>query len=375
MRDPASRVSVGLVVVLLTASLGLSTAASESTIRVAQDGSGDYQTITAAIEAAADGDTVLVAPGTYQEGLEIATSIVLAGGGPRDEVIIAPALDQLPRRELSWSDDVPVAVYVEGGDTVIEGLTIKAGGEVPALWFVGGRHEVRDVETEGMLGVREEADALIEDSVLQFTTFALDAGGIVRNNRFSDSLFLNQRADVVVEGNTFALAAEPPGIAIVDPGTVAEVRGNAIDGGWVGIVADFPAAATIEDNTIDGSEVGIILVESASIARSNDIRDVAEVGIVVVGDGVLVEDNTIRGGRMGLHAEPDPGRPDAPDLTERSRIEGNSISGASHFGLVVEGSRPIVSGNQICADREPLSLKGQSDPVIGTNEICEVDEG
>jgi len=363
-----------VIVLLIITAIGVGAQSAGQTLTVAQDGSGDFETITAAIEAASDGDTILVASGTYAEGLEIRMAITLAGDAPREQVIIAPELDDLPDRELNWSDDLPVVIYVEGTDSVIEHLTIMGGDEVPALWLVGGQHVVRDVATEGMLGVREEADAVIEDSALQFTTYALDARGVVRNNMLSDALFLNEGASVDIEGNTFLLGDGPPGIAIIGPTTSARVRNNTIEGGGVGIVADFSEEALLEGNTIMGSETGIVLVETASVARHNTISDVKEAGILVVGDGALVEDNTVVGGRMGVHAEPDPEVADMPDLDERPRIEGNTISGASHFGIVVDQSRPSVSGNTICAGREPLKIIGDADPQIGTNEICENEE-
>jgi len=359
---------------LVVSAVGATAQFGGRTLTVAQDGSGDFKTIAAAIEAASDGDTILLAAGTYAEGLEIRTAITLAGDAPRDQVIIAPEFDDLFERELNWSGDLPVVIYVEGTDSVIEHLTIMGGDEVPALWLVGGQHVVRDVATEGMLGVREEADAVIEDSALQFTTFALDAQGVVRNNALSDALFLNEGASVDIEGNTFRLGEDPPGIAIVGPGTTARVRNNTIEGGGVGIVVEFSEEAVLEGNMITGSETGIVLVETASVARRNTVSDAKEAGILVVGDGALVEGNTVVGGRMGVHAEPDPEDADVPDLDERSRIEGNTISGASHFGMVIEGSRPSVSGNTICAGREPLKIIGDADPQIGTNEICEVEE-
>ena len=36
-------------------------------------------------------------------------------------------------------------------------------------------------------------------------------------------------------------------------------------------------------------------------------------------------------------------------------------------------SAPVVSGNSICAGREPLRLEDGASPQLGTNEFCEVD--
>ncbi|MGA1873718.1 MAG: hypothetical protein ACMUHY_08600, partial [Thermoplasmatota archaeon] len=52
---------------------------------VDQGGSGDFTTIMGAVNAASDGDTILVNPGTYGEQVAInKNGITLMGSGPRN---------------------------------------------------------------------------------------------------------------------------------------------------------------------------------------------------------------------------------------------------------------------------------------------------
>ena len=50
---------------------------------------------------------------------------------------------------------------------------------------------------------------------------------------------------------------------------------------------------------------------------------------------------------------------------------GNTISDASHFGIVIADTDPIVEQNSICAGREAFKLSGDASPRIGSYDICE----
>ena len=68
----------------LASALLLSVGASASiaaTYTVLPDGSGDYPTIQAAVDAAAAGDEVVVAAGLYEEQVVITRSLTLTGAG------------------------------------------------------------------------------------------------------------------------------------------------------------------------------------------------------------------------------------------------------------------------------------------------------
>jgi hypothetical protein len=79
-----------LLLAMLVAGAGMAgqhLLAADDTIVVAQDGSGDYTTISEAVAAAADGNEILVKPDTYAESIEIDKDIKLRGED-RDGVII-----------------------------------------------------------------------------------------------------------------------------------------------------------------------------------------------------------------------------------------------------------------------------------------------
>ena len=94
--SPTARVAAIMVATLLIALTiagagiaGSRLLAADGTIVVDPDGDGTVTTITAAVERAKDGDTILVRPGVYTEAIVIDKDITLSGDGDREAIIIA----------------------------------------------------------------------------------------------------------------------------------------------------------------------------------------------------------------------------------------------------------------------------------------------
>ncbi|MFF3733865.1 right-handed parallel beta-helix repeat-containing protein [Streptomyces sp. NPDC002476] len=86
---------------------------------------GEYPTLTAALEAAADGDVLTVAPGTYRENLVLHRAVTLRGPeGSVGSVRIAPA-DGVPLTVRASA--VVTDVHVEGQDSTAPALLVEDG--------------------------------------------------------------------------------------------------------------------------------------------------------------------------------------------------------------------------------------------------------
>ena len=88
---------------------------SGETITVDDDGDADYEKIQDAINASADGDTVMVRAGFYEERLLVHKSISLVGEGSENTTIKKD-------REVDWySDDVVIITADRVSFSVKEG--------------------------------------------------------------------------------------------------------------------------------------------------------------------------------------------------------------------------------------------------------------
>jgi len=227
---------------------GLATA--QTTITVRQDGSGDYTTIQAAIDAAASGDTIAVYPGTYIENIYFYRKyrITLRSTDPTSPAVVAATI-------IDGNRAGPVVLSVDPDTTgcVLSGFTIRNGS---------AREEGGGIQ--GWAWFTYQTHAVIENNVI--TGNAAHCGGglfgfngtiqnntITRNSAARDGGALN-RCYGTIQNNTITSnsAARSGGALETCHGTVQNnvVVGNSagLDGGGLAV-----CSGTIRNNVIVGN--------------------------------------------------------------------------------------------------------------------------
>lgn len=128
----------------------------------------DHATIAAAVHAAAEGDTVLVAPGRYTEYVEITRNLVLrSSAGPDSTVLVSAGLGESPL------DERLLDVRGEGIDrtTVIEGFSFDANNYAgTAIAVEDGSPTIRGNRIESPFGWGVKlirSDARVEDNIIR----------------------------------------------------------------------------------------------------------------------------------------------------------------------------------------------------------------
>jgi hypothetical protein len=359
--------------------------AANATIVVSHDGSGDYISINEAVEAAEDGDTVLVMPGEYEEAVRISKDITLRGED-RDSVILIVAdgcvtedigsngvtcPDGTPMYDGYWNGVGPYGILVDRAQAHVSNLTVQTRGQrtsnqneaLPwAFTVVGGAPTIDNVVAQltgdaGSVYVHEGSAAAILNSELKSAVYVEEQSPVtLAGNSIKGVVMVNvdapQSSSAVarvikneLKTLTFAGPVEVVGNTFKGPGSVlsgTEVAFRQIGNDEYAILVDDGDGWSINDNDISGSYIGGIRQPGDP---SGDI-----IGNTVVNSGVGIS----------VTIGPD-------DRLASNHVEGGNV------GISISGNATVtLVGNESCANGLDLRVSSSATPSIDdTNTFCD----
>ena len=324
-------------------------------IVVAQDGSGDYRTITEAVAAAADGDTVLVRPGHYVESVTITHDITLKGDGD-------PATIVLEGDGTKGDTGYPYSIVLSDSDATLSGLTIS--GQQSEVYLYGGAPTLASL-TFVDVGVPWLSTAPCPDKRgCSPGTIQIDRSSraTVRDSEFvrGYGVVVGGASDMLIEGNRFTGGT---GIELDEPGNAAVVRDNTITGSGIGLWG--PSTVRIEGNTLsDANQVAIILGNGDGkgldpVITGNTIRGYSQGGVQVSsGAKPTIEGNTLTDDDIGVM------------LNQSDAIVTGNTFGGQSAGVSIVGGAPTISGNTFDSNKIGILDLQSSTAVISDNTLC-----
>mgnify|MGYP001812183684 FL=1 len=333
-------------------------ASGAATLVVAADGSGDFATIQAAVDAAADGDTISIRPGTYTEAVVVDKDITLAGDGPREAIVISAPEDG-PEVSISERHDPftePYAVQLLDTSATLEHVTLS--GERSLVHASGGSPTVTDLHLTGV-GQPYEGGSLPFGNAIM-----VNAGSTasILDNLISDGgpIGVFDGSEPLIEGNQ--LIDGPHIWGGFGDGTV--IRGNTISGPLDrGIGVFDPASLTIEDNVISAAGNNAIDLEGGAgtpTVRGNTISDSGNVGISVFSGQPVIAENTLIDNRIHVSF-----------ATDAGRIAGNTASGGAAGVVITDGAPEIVDNVVEGASGRGVAISAEAAPVFAGNRVCD----
>ncbi len=259
-------IGVAAVAVIAAAVIGLSFF-SGSGVTVPDQ----YATIQEAIDAAQDGEEIVVQVGVYRENIDFrGKNIIVRSTDPDDPAVVSATI-------IDGGGWGPVVSFRsgEGEGAVLSGFTVKRGA---GILVSGGSSPLIE-------------KCLIEDNSAEFGAgfYIVDSNPVIRGNRivgnsayFGGGVFIEESSPVL-EGNTIAgNVAEMGGGIVIISNSSPVITGNMIvenqalrlGGGMVIAINSNPA---IRENTIAGNQAernggGILIEESEPTIEGNTIK-------------------------------------------------------------------------------------------------------
>jgi parallel beta-helix repeat protein len=380
--SPTARVAALLATTLLLATIGVGAVvaggrtllAGGDPIVVAQDGSGDFPTITEAVDAAVDGDVIMVKPGHYIETVTITEDITLAGDGPRDQVVIenppdGPVADHEILRE--WGPLPQFTLFIEDADATISGLTVSGPmtGGITAI-VIGGQPRLEDISIvlEGPSGTWQYYAALyilgassaevVESELDGYVSIDEGASPTIEDTDIANQVDIGGSADVLLRGNRFLPNTRDSYVGVILRDSTGVFEGNDLEAGALTISEG--SRVEVRDNTrIAGSGISVIDQGTSATITGNTVSSNLTGIDVRAGATATIGGNSITGSAAGLTL-----------ASDAVTVEGNTITG-SRTGIVVVGeATPTIIGNTLCDNETDLRVEEGNPTTLEGNEVC-----
>ncbi|WTO38759.1 right-handed parallel beta-helix repeat-containing protein [Streptomyces achromogenes] len=265
---------------------------------------GEYASLAAALEAAADGDVLTIAPGTYRENLVVHRAVTLRGSeGSAGSVRIAP-VDGVPLTVRASA--VVRDVHVEGQDAAVPALLVEEGTPELADVRIVTRSAV-GIEVRG--GARPTVRRCTVDNPAGVGIAVLDAGGGV----FEDcEVVAAGQAGVAVHGGARPRLercrvhhASGTGLTVTGENTALEAVGCEVyEVRGAGVQVTRRATAQLTDCDVHRTTADGITLDTDAVLTLADCRlhDIPENAVDLRSRSVLTLTRTTvrRFGRNGL---------------------------------------------------------------------------
>jgi hypothetical protein len=277
-------------------------------------------TIQAAVNAAAAGDTITIAPGTYFENVTVAggkEGLKIRGAGA--STIVDPDLpgsgqafmirsDRVSLKSLAIRNGFDNVVFVQANNVVLQGLKIvgvRGGGSgiVVGSGFTG--QQILSNDVRGVSGFGIDLAGGNDNSIVKLNTVSQCQSGIVaRGNalQVSGNRVQVVSQGIVVTGGTATLAAnvvEQTELALQATGANPVIQGNRVASGYFGIAVECVTCTggSAGANVVSGTALGLGASSDGSgfVVTGNRLTDVP-VPLVLMGAHVQATLNTLSGG-------------------------------------------------------------------------------
>ena len=348
----------------------------------------EYQTIQSAVDAAHDGDLILVAAGTYAEQVTIVDKALTIQGTGDATHIVAPATLTANIEDDAWSKPSKNAIIgVDGGDVTLKNLSVDGlgngnhlsnaygGADYEGIYYHNASGKIDDVS---VTGIREplHTDGSVSGSQLGNGILISNQDGVARTVEVHDTtvtdfqktgmVFAGDGLTIDVDHNTVVGSGLQPlgspaqnGIQVsggatgtVEHNTVSDLGYGPDDWSASGILVWGSDNVHVDHNHVsmvgDSMDAGIAFVDADSPEASYN-HVTASYGIYQQGtfDTVLAQDHNHLDSTTAVGFYPDQGGPyhvtgtsgnddlwgaGANDVINGGRGDDSLVGDGSHFG-------------------------------------------